>query len=87
MDERRDILNEIGRIAVRLAAAEAVVVQVTAPLLEAVEPGLAHELIQTIRAGLSIPTHNEFQSLAADEYFQRLGDSIEARVRAKIAGR
>lgn len=79
-------LDEFARITARLVAAEAVVVQITAPLLEAVGPGLGRELIHTIRAGLSIPTRDEFQSLAVEEYLQRLGDEIEARVRAKTAG-
>ncbi|RXG95259.1 hypothetical protein EAS61_19070 [Bradyrhizobium zhanjiangense] len=81
----RDILDEISRVTARLAAAEALVVQVTAPLLEVLEPGLGRELIECVRAGLSMPTHDDFQALAVEEYLQRLADSIEARVRKRIA--
>jgi hypothetical protein len=55
--------------------------------LEAVQPGLAGDVIQTIRAGLNVPTLNEFQKLAAEEYLQRFADDVEARVRAKIGSR
>ncbi|WP_156944335.1 hypothetical protein [Bradyrhizobium sp. Ec3.3] len=84
MASASDLLNEIGRITARLAATEAIVVQITAPLLEHVQPGLGRELIHAIRAGLSLPTHDEFQSLAAEEYLQRLADNIEARVRTTL---
>lgn len=87
MEAQRDILLEISRVTARLAAAEAVVVQITAPLLEAVEPGLSRQLIETIRTGLTMPTADEFQRLAVEEYLQRLADSIEARVRAKSGPR
>ncbi|MET4043967.1 hypothetical protein [Bradyrhizobium sp. RT6a] len=82
-----DIVEEIGRVAARLAAVEAVAVQIMAPLLEAVEPGLAAEVIGCIRVGVNLPAHSHHHRLAAEEYLQRLADSIEARVRAKIAGR
>ncbi|MDA9510926.1 hypothetical protein XI09_40985 [Bradyrhizobium sp. CCBAU 11386] len=84
MEAQRDILLEISRVTARLAAAEAVVVQITAPMLEAIEPGLSRQVIQTIRAGLTMPTADEFQRLAVEEYLQRFADSIEARVRSKI---
>lgn len=84
MTTEDDIVERIDCVVARLAAVEAVVVQITAPLLEAIEPGLAAELIQGIRAGLNIATHDEFQRLAVDEYLQQLADSVEARVRAKI---
>ena len=71
----------------KLIALEAVVVQILAPLLEAVQPGLAGEVIQMIRAGLNVPTLNEFQKLAAEEYLQSFADDVEARVRAKIGSR
>jgi len=60
---------------------------IRAPRLEAVQPGLAGDVIQTIRAGLNVPTLNEFQKLAAEEYLQRFADDVEARVRAKIGSR
>lgn len=83
-----NILEEIDRVTARLAATEAVVVQIMAPLLEAVEPGLASEVIQGIRGGLNVTASNELQRLAVEEYLQRLADGVEARVRAKIgAGR
>jgi len=55
--------------------------------LEAVQPGLAGDVIQTIRAGLNVPTLNEFPKLAAEEYLQRFADDVEARVRPKIGSR
>ncbi|MCK1456682.1 hypothetical protein IVB36_38835 [Bradyrhizobium sp. 35] len=82
-----DIIEEIGRVAARLAAVEAVSMQIMAPLLEAVEPGLAAEVIACIRVGVNLPSHTDHHRLAAEEYLQRLADSIEARVRAKMAGR
>ncbi|WP_439406402.1 hypothetical protein ACNJX9_34020 [Bradyrhizobium sp. DASA03076] len=84
MDAPRDVLNEIDRFTARLAAAEAVVVQITAPLLEALESGLGREVIDGIRTGINMPTLDEFQKLAVEEYLQQLADNIEARVRAKI---
>lgn len=80
-----DIIEDISRIAAKLIAVEAVVVQITSPLLEAVEPGLGRELIDTIRAGLNLPLRDDVQQLAVEEYLQRFADDIEARVRAKIA--
>ncbi|RXG93034.1 hypothetical protein [Bradyrhizobium zhanjiangense] len=85
MEAQSDIPDEIGRVTARLAAVEALVVQITAPLLEAVEPGLASELIFCIRTGLSFPAKNEFQRLAVEEYLQRVADSIEARVRERMS--
>lgn len=87
MDVQRDILLEISRAAARLAATEAVVVQITAPMLEAVEPGLGRQLIQTIRSGLAMPMGDEFQRLATEEYLQRFADALEARVRSRISGK
>lgn len=84
MEAQRDILLEISRVTVRLAAAEAIIVQITAPMLEAIEPGLSRQVIQTIRTGLTIPAADEFQRLAVEEYLQRFADGIEARVRSKI---
>jgi hypothetical protein len=85
MSIAHDIADEIRRVEARLAAAEAVIAQVTAPLLEAVEPGLAHEVVQVIRAGLNMPVLDEIQRLAAEEYLQRFADTIEARVRLKLS--
>ena len=65
-------------------AIEAIVMQVLRPLLEAVQPGVAAEVIEVIRAGLNVPAQNEVQRLAAEEYLQRFADDIERRVRAKI---
>jgi hypothetical protein len=80
-----DIREEVDRVAGKLIAIEAVVVQILKPLLEAVQPGVAGEVIEMIRAALILPTQNEFQLLAAEEYLQRFADGIEARVRAKIS--
>jgi hypothetical protein len=82
-----DLPEEVDRVAGKLIAVEAVVVQILAPLLEPVQPGLAGEVIQLIRAGLNVPTLNEFQKLAAEEYLQSFADDVEARVRAKIGSR
>jgi len=79
-DER----EEVDRVAAKLVAIEAVVMQVLRPLLEAVQPGIAAEVIEVIRSGLNIQTYNEIQRLAAEEYLQRFADDIEGRVRAKI---
>lgn len=83
----RNVNEEVDRVAGKLIAIEAVVMQVLRPLLEAVQPGLAGEVIQMIRADLNFPTLNEFQELAAEEYLQRFADDLEARVRAKIGSR
>jgi hypothetical protein len=79
-----DIREEVDRVAAKLIAIEAVVVQILKPLLEAVQPGVAGEVIEMIRAALILPTQNEFQRLAAEEYLQKFADGIEARLRAKI---
>jgi hypothetical protein len=85
----RELFNELHHAAARQAACEAVVVQVVVPLLKAIDPELARELIDGIRAGFTVstPTQDEFLRLATEEYLQRLADSIEARVRSKIGAR
>lgn len=87
MATESDIIEEIGRVTARLAAVEAVAVQIMSPLLEAIEPGLAMEVIACIRVGVRLPAHTDHHRLAAEEFLQRLADSIEARVRARIAAR
>jgi hypothetical protein len=74
-------------VTARLLAIEAVVVQLLRPLLEAVQPGVAGEVIQVIRAGLNVPTLNEFQKLAAEEFLQRFAGDMERRIGAKIRSR
>jgi hypothetical protein len=82
-----DVYAEVDCVAGKLIAIEAVVTQILKPLLEAVQPGLANDVIQAIRAGLNVPTLNEFQKLAAEEFLQRFADDVERRIRAKIGSR
>jgi hypothetical protein len=74
-------MTQPRRVAAKLIAIEAVVVQILAPLLEAVEPGLAGEVIRMIRAGLNVPALSEFQKLAAEEYLQRFNTETFCRLR------
>jgi hypothetical protein len=78
------IVEEVDRVSARLLATEAIVMQILTPLLEAVEPGLAGNVINMIRAGLNVPTLNEFQRLASEECLQNFADNVEARIRAKV---
>jgi hypothetical protein len=59
------------------------------PLLVSFSPDLARELVQGIRGGFDACPRapNERLQLMTEEYLARLADGIEARVRAKIAGR
>lgn len=79
-------LNELEHLAARQAASEAVLTEVIVPLLVSFSPDLARELVQGIREGFNVrtPTQNARLELMTEEYLQRLADSIEARVRARI---
>lgn len=83
-----DVLSELEHLAARQAASEAVLTEVIVPLLVSFSPDLARELVQGIRGGFNAcpRTPNERLQLMTEEYLARLADSIEARVRAKIAG-
>jgi hypothetical protein len=80
-----DIVDEIRIVTARVAAVEAVTVQIVAPLLEAIEPGIARQLIDGIRASLSAPMQDDVLQLAVEEHLQRLADQIERRVRMKLS--
>ncbi|MGY0573256.1 hypothetical protein ACTGJ9_020940 [Bradyrhizobium sp. RDM12] len=84
-----DPMNELEHLAARQAASEAVLTEVLVPLLVSFSPDLARELVQEIRCGFNARprTRNERLQLMTEEYLARLADGIEARVRAKIAGR
>jgi hypothetical protein len=81
------ILDEVNRVSAKILATEAVLMQILVPLLEAVEPGSAANVINMIRAGLNAPTLNEFQRLAAEECLQKFADEVEARIRKKVGSR
>jgi hypothetical protein len=79
--------GELDHLTARLAALEAIVTHVTAPLLVATDPELARELLENIRSDfvLRAPSQREHIILIAEKYIARLGDEVEARVRAKVA--
>ncbi|MDF0498932.1 hypothetical protein [Bradyrhizobium yuanmingense] len=83
-----DLRDEIEHLAARQAASDVVLTEVIVPLLVAVGPDLASELVREIRSGLNVrtPAHDERLQLMTEGYLQRSADGIEARIRAKIAG-
>ncbi|TKV73289.1 hypothetical protein FDV58_37685 [Bradyrhizobium elkanii] len=79
-------IDEIEYLLARQAALEAVLMEVTVPLLVATGPDLARELVENIRTNMTIKQTrpNEHLRLLTEECLQALADKAEARVRAKL---